>query len=98
MDNYVKREDVPWSDDQLRAFYAAWLVVHVKRFDTPTFPSKMTNHEVFCWQVGIRDAEKAINDVAGINLGITYGWFGDLVRIKRTDEQERRVRDLTARD
>lgn len=70
-DWYPKREDIPHSDETLKALKQAWLAVHRLRFEGPGGPHG--------WYGAIRKAEREICYVAGLDsLGYSFGWVSEL--------------------
>jgi hypothetical protein len=70
-DWYPKREDIPLSDDALRALKQAWLAVHVIRFEGTHGPDG--------WYGAINKAQRNIAGVAGLDtFGYSYGWVSEL--------------------
>lgn len=80
--SYTAREDVPWTDDEIRLLHKVWLAIHVNRFDAAKFggPDNFYN--------GTRVAERAVTDIAGVHLGYSYGWLADLIYGENNEREE----------
>lgn len=65
--SYPTREEIPWTDEELRLLHKVWLAVHSRRFEHGPGPDNIYN--------GVRMAEEAIREIAGMSLGYSYGWL-----------------------